>query len=56
MRGQPGMPPREEQYAQLPGPSLHFHAIEQGFASITPLQIDLTNHEALPRLTQWLAQ
>jgi len=29
MRGQPGMPPREEQYAQLPGPSLHFHAIEQ---------------------------
>jgi 5'-nucleotidase len=38
------------------GDGTDFHAVEQGYASVTPLQIDLTNHDALPRLTQWLAQ
>jgi hypothetical protein len=26
----------------------------EGFASITPLQIDLTRHAALPDLERWL--
>jgi 5'-nucleotidase len=38
------------------GEGTDFHAVEHGYASVTPLQIDLTNHDALPRLTQWLAQ
>ncbi|HEX5359883.1 MAG TPA: 5'/3'-nucleotidase SurE [Fluviicoccus sp.] len=31
-----------------------FHAIDQGYVSLTPLQTDLTSHEALPALTDWL--
>jgi len=38
------------------GEGTDFHAVEQGFASVTPLQIDLTNHDALPRVGAWLAQ
>ena len=38
------------------GEGTDFHAVEQGYASVTPLQIDLTNHEVLPRLSKWLAQ
>jgi len=38
------------------GEGTDFHAVEQGFASVTPLQIDLTNHDALPRIGAWLAQ
>jgi 5'-nucleotidase len=37
------------------GPGTDFHAIASGYASITPLQIDLTRHSALPELEQWLA-
>ena len=36
------------------GPGTDFHAIANGFASITPLQIDLTRHAALPELERWL--
>jgi 5'-nucleotidase len=36
------------------GPGTDFHAILEGFASITPLQIDLTRHAALPDLERWL--
>ena len=36
------------------GPGTDFDAIAQGFASITPLQIDLTRHAALPELERWL--
>jgi 5'-nucleotidase len=38
------------------GDGTDFYAVEQGYASVTPLQIDLTNHDALPRLGAWLAQ
>jgi 5'-nucleotidase len=38
------------------GDGTDFHAIEQGYASVTPLQIDLTHHAELPRVAQWLAQ
>jgi 5'-nucleotidase len=36
------------------GPGTDFHAVSQGYASITPLQIDLTRHSALPDLNKWL--
>lgn len=38
------------------GDGTDFHAVEQGYASVTPLQIDLTHHAELPRVAQWLAQ
>ena len=37
------------------GPGTDFHAIAEGFVSITPLQIDLTRHAALVELERWLA-
>jgi len=36
------------------GPGTDFHAVANGFASITPLQADLTRHVALPELERWL--
>ena len=36
------------------GPGTDFHAVANGYASVTPLQIDLTRHAALPELTRWL--
>ena len=36
------------------GPGTDFHAIAAGFASVTPLQIDLTRHSALAELAHWL--
>lgn len=36
------------------GPGTDFHAIREGYASVTPLQIDLTRHAALPELERWL--
>jgi len=44
-------PPGEGQDA---GPGTDFHAVEQGYVSITPLQIDLTRHGALEGLGRWL--
>ena len=36
------------------GPGTDFHAVEHGFASVTPLQIDLTRHQQLEQLRGWL--
>jgi 5'-nucleotidase len=36
------------------GPGTDFHAVAEGYASITPLQIDLTRHSALAELHRWL--
>jgi 5'-nucleotidase len=36
------------------GPGTDFEAIAQGYVSVTPLQIDLTRHSALPALHHWL--
>ena len=36
------------------GPGTDFEAIAQDYVSVTPLQIDLTRHAALPALQQWL--
>jgi 5'-nucleotidase len=36
------------------GPGTDFHAVSQGFVSVTPLQIDLTRHTMLEDLRDWL--
>lgn len=36
------------------GEGTDFHAIANGYVSVTPLQIDLTRHAALPGLAEWL--
>ena len=36
------------------GPGTDFHAIAEGYVSVTPLQIDLTRHAALPAVQSWL--
>jgi 5'-nucleotidase len=36
------------------GPGTDFHAVAQGYASVTPLQIDLTRHAAIDDLKKWL--
>ncbi len=36
------------------GPGTDFHAVAEGYASITPLQIDLTRHAALGEIERWL--
>lgn len=44
-------PPGEGQDA---GPGTDFDAIANGYVSVTPLQIDLTRHHALPLISDWL--
>jgi 5'-nucleotidase len=36
------------------GPGTDFDAVAQGYVSVTPLQIDLTRHAALPTVKSWL--
>jgi len=36
------------------GPGTDFHAIEHGYVSVTPLQVDLTRHRAVAELADWL--
>lgn len=38
------------------GPGTDFHAIRHGFVSITPLQVDLTQHDALPAIGDWVSR
>jgi len=44
-------PPGAEQDA---GPGTDFHAVSQGYVSVTPLQLDLTRYGALDMLKDWL--
>lgn len=37
------------------GPGTDFDAIEQGSVALTPIKVDLTRHESLPMLKDWLA-
>jgi 5'-nucleotidase len=37
------------------GPGTDFHAVANGFVSVTPLQIDLTRHSALEDVRDWLS-
>ena len=36
------------------GPGTDFHAVREGWVSVTPLQVDLTRHSALPGLEAWV--
>jgi 5'-nucleotidase len=36
------------------GPGTDFDTVAQGFVSVTPLQVDLTRHAALPEVGSWL--
>ena len=45
-------PPGEAQDA---GPGTDFYAVEHATASVTPMQIDLTRHNGVAPLQQWLA-
>jgi 5'-nucleotidase len=38
------------------GPGTDFHAVREGYVSITPLQVDLTRHSAMGVLETWLEQ
>jgi 5'-nucleotidase len=38
------------------GPGTDFHAVREGFVSVTPLQVDLTRHSALGILEAWLSR
>ena len=44
-------PPGSEQDA---GSGTDFHAVNSGFVSVTPLQVDLTHHGVLGDLTEWV--
>ena len=45
-------PPGSEQDA---GQGTDFHAVRNGFVSITPIQIDLTRYQALDKIAGWIA-
>lgn len=36
------------------GPGTDFEAIANGYVSVTPLQIDMTHHVAVPEMSRWL--
>lgn len=36
------------------GPGTDFHAVRNGYVSVTPIQVDLTRHQAIPALAAWL--
>jgi 5'-nucleotidase len=36
------------------GPGTDFDAVEHGAVAVSPLKVDLTRHEAVPRVAQWL--
>ena len=38
------------------GPGTDFNAVKNGYVSVTPLQIDLTRHNAISDLDKWLGQ
>lgn len=46
-------PPGKEQDA---GQGTDFYAIEHGYVSITPLQVDLTAHESITAMDNWLKE
>ncbi|MDX1598173.1 5'/3'-nucleotidase SurE [uncultured Marinobacter sp.] len=36
------------------GPGTDFHAVREGYVSITPVHVDMTRHEALSSLREWI--
>lgn len=53
-RGRPVYWIGESGAEQDAGPGTDFHAIRQGFISVTPIQIDLTRHAAIESLRSWM--
>jgi len=45
-------PPGE---AEDDGPGTDFHAVREGYISITPIQVDLTRYQALEKVAGWVA-
>lgn len=41
--------------AQDAGEGTDFHAVAEGYVSVTPLQMDLTHTELIPSIAEWLA-
>jgi 5'-nucleotidase len=37
-------------------PGTDFYAVEQGFVSITPIQIDMTQYAGMDNLATWLEE
>ncbi len=38
------------------GPGTDFHAVREGYVSVTPLQVDLTNHAVRDAIGDWLSE
>ncbi len=38
------------------GPGTDFHAVRNGYVSVTPIQVDLTRHQAIQDVADWLEQ
>lgn len=38
------------------GPGTDFEAVENGAVAVTPLKVDLTRHEAVPQIAEWLSR
>ena len=38
------------------GPGTDFHAVENGYVSVTPLQVDLTRHDRVAAIDAWLPE
>ena len=36
------------------GPGTDFHAVREGYVSVTPLQVDLTRHQVIDSVDRWL--
>jgi len=37
------------------GVGTDFHAVRSGYVSVSPLQVDLTRHGAIPLISDWLS-
>ncbi len=42
--------------AQDAGPGTDFHAVEHGYVSVTPIQVDLTRYPAIDPVAHWLEE
>jgi len=38
------------------GPGTDFHAVERGYVSISPIQVDLTRYQALEQVSHWISE
>ena len=38
------------------GPGTDFHAVANGYCSVTPLSVDMTAYQSLDNMKEWLAK